>query len=107
MWHFIIMRGQNSAQQWYSSEAYLLLAVMTLAFSLQCGTIQEQHNHIDDLAQDCSNSSALAMELLPSSTKPWLYQFQLNINDMIISCILPHMTNRSFCVFSLNKAFQY
>ena len=27
--------------------------------------------HIDGLAQDCSNSSALAMELLQSCTKPW------------------------------------
>ena len=26
---------------------------------------------IDCLAQDCSNSSALAMELLQSCTKPW------------------------------------
>ena len=28
------------------------------------------HSHIDGLVQDCSNSSALAMELLQSCTKP-------------------------------------
>ena len=30
----------------------------------------EQRNHIDCLVEDCSNSSALAMELLQSCTKP-------------------------------------
>ena len=38
------------------------------------GQISGQHwfgeQHIDDLVQDCSNSSALAMELLQSCTKP-------------------------------------
>ena len=29
--------------------------------------------HIDGLVQDCSNSSALAMELLQSCTKPLTY----------------------------------
>ena len=29
--------------------------------------------HIDGLAQDCSNSSALAMELLQSCAKPSIY----------------------------------
>ena len=29
--------------------------------------------HFDGLVQDCSNSSALAMELLQSSTKPTIY----------------------------------
>ena len=31
------------------------------------------HWNIDGLVQDCSNSSALAMELLQSCTKPWIY----------------------------------
>ena len=34
--------------------------------------------YIDGLVQDCSNSSALAMELLQSCTKPLIYQSNLN-----------------------------
>ena len=33
------------------------------------------HKHIDGLVQDCSISSALAMEIMQSCTKPWLWQF--------------------------------
>ena len=33
--------------------------------------------YIDGLLQDCSNSSALAMELLQSCTKPLIYTFSL------------------------------
>ena len=36
-------------------------------FSLECGFLS------DDLVQDCSNSSTLAMELLQSIAKPWKY----------------------------------
>ena len=32
--------------------------------------IQDADSYIDGLVQDCSNSSALAMELLQSCTKP-------------------------------------
>ena len=32
--------------------------------------------HIDGLVQDCSNSSALAMELLQSCTKPSIFPWQ-------------------------------
>ena len=32
-------------------------------------------SHVDGLVQDCSNSSALAMELLQSCTKPSMYGF--------------------------------
>ena len=31
------------------------------------------HGYMDGLVQDCSNSSALAMELLQSCTKPWIF----------------------------------
>ena len=31
------------------------------------------HGHFDDLMQDCSNSSVLAMELLQSCTKPSIW----------------------------------
>ena len=33
------------------------------------------HMYIDGLVQDCSNSSALAVELLQSCTKPSIYVF--------------------------------
>ena len=32
------------------------------------------HNHVDGSVQDCSNSSALAMELLQSCTKPSMHK---------------------------------
>ena len=35
--------------------------------------MSEHEEHIDGLVQDCSNSSALAMELLQSRTKPSMY----------------------------------
>ena len=35
-------------------------------------------DHIDGLVQDCSNSSALAMELLQSSTKPSILRILQN-----------------------------
>ena len=34
-------------------------------------------DNIDGLVQDCSNPSVLAMELLQSCTKPYIYQFCL------------------------------
>ena len=36
-------------------------------------------NHIDGLVQDCSNSSALAEELLQSCTKPFIYTLTLEM----------------------------
>ena len=39
--------------------------------------------HIDGLVQDCSNSSALAMELLPSCTKPSIYAYILFVYESI------------------------
>ena len=35
--------------------------------------------YIDGLVQDCSNSSALAMELLQSCTKPSIYAFMIQM----------------------------
>ena len=34
------------------------------------------HVHVDGLVQDCGNSSALAMELLQSCTKPLMYCYR-------------------------------
>ena len=34
------------------------------------------HAHVDGLVQDCGNSSALAMELLQSCTKPSMYSYR-------------------------------
>ena len=36
--------------------------------------------YIDDLVQDCSNSSALAMELLQSCAKPLIWQWWLKVS---------------------------
>ena len=44
-------------------------------------------DHIDDLVQDCSNSSALAMELLQSYTKSSLY-----IHDFELPRDTPYFT---------------
>ena len=38
----------------------------------------DSQGHIDGLVQDCSNSSALAMELLLSRTKPSTYLIEKN-----------------------------
>ena len=40
------------------------------------------HKHTDGLVQDCSNSSALAVELLQSYTKPSIYTY-----TFICSCV--------------------
>ena len=39
-------------------------------FQQQSRAVVGKEIYIDDLVQDCSNSSALAMELLQSCTKP-------------------------------------
>ena len=42
----------------------------------QCSSAENIHPHFDGLVQDCSNSSALAMELLQTGTtgtKPSIY----------------------------------
>ena len=40
---------------------------------------------MDGSVQDCSNSSALAMELLQSCTRPWLWSYDHHIFIMGIS----------------------
>ena len=42
---------------------------------------------IDGLVQDCSNSSALAMELLQSCIKPSIFAWRQFDNDDILSLI--------------------
>ena len=39
----------------------------------QCNKRRSEQVHIEGLAQDCSNSSVLAVELLQSCTKPSIY----------------------------------
>ena len=41
-----------------------------VVFEVQHWVMIEHSQHIEGLVQDCSNSSALAMELLQSCTKP-------------------------------------
>ena len=49
--------------------------------------------HIDVLVQDCSMSSALAMEILLSCTKPWIYVVHYGL-------ILPFLVCSVFLKFS-------
>ena len=59
--------------------------------------------YVDGLAQDCSNSSALAMELLQSGANPSICDTYLFIADILASCNLidhqkcpvmfPHLVN--------------
>ena len=44
---------------------------------------QSRANKIDGLVQDCSNSSALAMELLQFCTKPSKYELEIILNKQI------------------------
>ena len=46
-----------------------------------------EDDHLDDLLQDCSISSALAMEILQSCTKPsiWSFRFQCCMENHITS----------------------
>ena len=46
---------------------------------------QTENSQIDGLVQDCSNSSALAMELLQSCTEPLICQ-HVNNQGIIIVC---------------------
>ena len=41
------------------------------------------HSAIDGFVQDCSNSSAVAMELLQSCTKPSIYGYGVWINILM------------------------
>ena len=52
---------------------------------LQAGYCSMIEDDIDDLVQDCSNSRALAMELLQSCTKPLLASEGMDVNDVPVS----------------------
>ena len=52
-------------------------------------------HHIDGLVQDCSNSSALAMELLQSCAKPSIYQTWCK---SVVSPLLMHWRYYSFAL---------
>ena len=57
-----------------------------------------QVTHIDGLVQDCSNSSALAMELLQSCTKSSIYKSPC-LNVQIVSI------TASIMIFSIFSSF--
>ena len=61
-------------------------AYETVIFLLKIknSTAKATHN-IDGLVQDCSNSSALAMKLLQSCTKPSIFSVLFFINHMFFS----------------------
>ena len=48
------------------------------------GAIYDKVSYIDGLAQDCSNSSALALELLQSCTKQSIY----NMHKILLHFVL-------------------
>ena len=73
-------------QNWYQTNLKQSTTIFILKNSFEnvckaqsfCSSIKVKsrsqfHNHVDGLVQDCSNSSALAMELLQSCTKPLMY----------------------------------
>ena len=63
-------------------------------YGMQCEN-QYMYTHIDGLVQDCSNSSALAMELLQSCTKPSIYTSGLAVSQNIH---LPDFQNLLFSI---------
>ena len=49
----------------------------------QCVETAIGEDHFDGLVQDCSNSSALAMELLQSCTDPSIYTMMMSSNNPV------------------------
>ena len=50
-------------------------------------TVPRKGHHIDDLVQDCSNSSALAMELLQSCNKPSILNSPIHFQPCFTSSL--------------------
>ena len=66
------------------------------------------NSYIDGLAQDCSNSSALAIELLQSCTKPLISWLPFIISRLHIhKCFLPSLLNRIVTHFIYNMPEYY
>ena len=66
--------------------------------------------YIDGLVQDCSNSSALALELLQSCTKPSMYTYiyctvkHLEVTEKNVHLCVPGCT-QYFCTKHSNNAY--
>ena len=54
------------------SKLYDPVADICICIYMVCAYLFRCNMYFDGLVQDCSNSSALAMELLESCTKPWI-----------------------------------
>ena len=75
---FIITKGKSDkvGSQFYTYYIKYIMIIYTIHISVQITstmhnlTKREHIDHVDGLVQYCSNSSALAMELLQSCTKP-------------------------------------
>ena len=52
-------------------------------------------HHIDGLVQDCSNSSALAMELLQSFTKPSIWAVNFTVDVVLWTELCPHCISQT------------
>ena len=67
--------------------------------------------YIDGLVQDCSNSSALAMELLQSCTNPLIYASpglnDLTHYDLVTLYVVRSLNIDTVCVFLLCSYGQY
>ena len=60
----------------FDKNAKLMVDSYIILPSISCGYDMPLGNHIDGLVQDCSNSSALAVELLQFCTKPSICTFK-------------------------------
>ena len=61
--------------------------------------LQQNNKYIDGLVQDCSNSSALAIELLQSCTKPYIYIYIYNCPTLLENAL------DIFFHFTIRRAF--
>ena len=65
------MKAQKLRLRW--QKHHIVAANRGVGFVNTVNTFTPYWNHIDGLVQDCSNSSAYALELLQSCTKPSIY----------------------------------
>ena len=64
----------------YNCEVCVWKLVWALSVHISANYVKP-YPYFDGLAQDCSNSSALAMELLQSCTKPLNWQVWLQVSS--------------------------
>ena len=67
--------------------------------------IVEFYHHVDGLAQDCSNSSALAMELLQFCTKPSIWSYSYYSRSPHCKCLHSQWQHsyHNMCIICINQ----